>query len=418
MSAASLLRCSRGAVRGYYRIFRRSFATQTLEIGNQQRRRQQKQLPWLLLSSPENPESRYLYELSGDDRKPIAFNREIHIPEIAGHHLIGSSQGYLFSVDETAEIHATDPLTGARLPFPSTVALPNFAGVIRDPAGNITHYVTHRHDPPLGNFRPQTVVFERSPRGGCGGEISLFAFLDPKQVGFIDLDFMRRYHIGGILSPSLDTAVVIHKAYSEHSYRPAFARIGSASASASWNALDTPLYNLQDVIFHQGRLHAIDNWGTVEVFDLDDPLGQPFVSPEGPRQSDWYLVESPDREDLFSVCRETEDIPPRTFMFMVFKLDKTTYKWNQVDGIGDVAMFLGSNHSIAFSAAHFSGIIKPNSIYFTDLYRVCSYVGEPEDVGDTGVYNLGDDSTEYYELSDGLHKFNWPPPIWYMPTAR
>lgn len=116
------------------------------------------QLPWLMLSSPSNPDSRYLYSLnySGggeEEQQPDGEKEkekekrekkkyhEVRLPGIAGQCCIGSSEGFVFTVDKFGEIHALNPLTGACLPLPSTATQPNLIAVVRDSSGKPMEYI-------------------------------------------------------------------------------------------------------------------------------------------------------------------------------------------------------------------------------------------------------------------------------------
>ncbi|XP_010909848.1 F-box protein At2g05970-like [Elaeis guineensis] len=94
------------------------------------------QIPWLMLSdSKRDPDTRCFF--SRPDQKMY----EIQLPEIHGRLCVGSSEGWLITVDEISELHALNPLTGASLALPSVTTLPNVGGAVRDSDGQITDYV-------------------------------------------------------------------------------------------------------------------------------------------------------------------------------------------------------------------------------------------------------------------------------------
>lgn len=336
-------------------------------------------IPWLMLSSRDKVEHRYFYSIV--EKKKY----DIHLPDISGRHCFGSSQGFLISVDDNADLHATNPLTGTHLPLPPTVNSPYFKGVISDPnsstAGKITHYI--RTDP---DYKPTPALN------------------------------IRDYHYNKvILSPSRDVAVAIYGAFEDL----AFARVGGDSwtyAIDRWppHLAGSRIACFTDAIFHKSRLHAINFAGDIAIFDdLNNPT---FVSLEGPlarfdHEPRRHLVESPDGEDLFLVHKETDgEDRPTTVRMRVFLLDKATYKWERITTLGDVALFVGFNHSMSLCTRKCPGL-KRNSVYFTDDNKT-----KPEDAADMGVFNLEDGRIESIYVDSDLHQLDWPRPIWFMPT--
>lgn len=77
--------------------------------------------PWLMLSSVYHPGIEFLLD-------PViqVIPHSFRLPSLAGHHLLGSSQGYIISIDKTtkSDIHAVNPRTDNSLRIPSTAALP------------------------------------------------------------------------------------------------------------------------------------------------------------------------------------------------------------------------------------------------------------------------------------------------------
>ncbi|XP_010909847.1 F-box protein At2g26160-like [Elaeis guineensis] len=332
------------------------------------------QIPWLMLSdSTSDPDTRRFF--SRPDRKMY----KIHLPEIHGRLCIGSSEGWLITVDELSELHALNPLTGASLALPSVATFFDVAGVVRDSDGRITDYV---------------IGYDNL------GEV-------PHEV-----EHMRVYYYSkAILDPSSAAVAVIHGEFNDLS----FAHAGDES----WTTLQPPLPRLfWDIIFRKGLLHAVAITRELVVFDLDAPgslvVGTWVERPHSQKLKQRgccfnrrYLVESPDGKDLFQVWRNSRWLPVdgnrsresilpgnarMTVAFAIFKLDERRNEWSEVKDLGDLALFLGLNHSMALSTREFPELTS-SSIYFTDDYRDGhgdASVMDRQVIRDIGVFNLTD----------------------------
>ncbi|CAL9178609.1 unnamed protein product [Musa hybrid cultivar] len=56
---------------------------------------------------------------------------------------IGSSHGWLITVDESSNMHLMNPLTGAQFPLPPVTTLP-FVAAVRDSQGRVTGLILNR----------------------------------------------------------------------------------------------------------------------------------------------------------------------------------------------------------------------------------------------------------------------------------
>ncbi|XP_076934732.1 F-box protein SKIP23-like [Bidens hawaiensis] len=187
----------------------------------------------------------------------------------------------------------------------------------------------------------------------------------------------------------------------------------------------------EDVVYHKGCFYAVSKYGTIAVCDVT-PTDLPNVSFIHTRLQvggDMQYLVSLDEELLlvtrylelgFDVEQRQLDIFYKTTEFRVFKLvtlsDKWT--WESVDELGDWALFVGENASVAIRACDFEGC-DGNKIYFTDDYSEWNYDGANGD-HDLGVYDLGDGSVAALpcyprKFYDGRR---WPPPIWVTPSLN
>lgn len=134
---------------------------------------------------------------------------------------------------------------------------------------------------------------------------------------------------------------------------------------------------------------VVANLSTVSVYD---PVDTP------------YLVEL--GRDLLVVLRKFDDPTESyyfTYSFIVLHLDISTGSFTKVNSLGDKALFVGLNSSVATEASSCKG----NSIYFTDDNEI----QKDDKLGkDTGIYNLEDGKIEPYYYKDSFHYIT--PPIW------
>lgn len=178
-------------------------------------------------------------------------------------------------------------------------------------------------------------------------------------------------------------------------------------------------FPFEDVIFYEGRFYTAGAKGTVESHDLNGPF--PIVSTVAVDLAPYawerkYLVEI--SGNLFELLRVHDNLSPeydlRTTSFEVYMIDRDTDKWVAVKILGDYALFLGDNYSIAVSKRDFPApALKENSIYFTDDYweGIISYKDITRDLG---VFSLEDGSVETF-YPNGPQQ-TWPQPSWFVPN--
>ncbi|KAB2604476.1 F-box protein SKIP23-like [Pyrus ussuriensis x Pyrus communis] len=140
-----------------------------------------------------------------------------------------------------------------------------------------------------------------------------------------------------------------------------------------------------------------------------------------------YLV-SVNEEELLMVVRYIDHDYDRekrvTEKFEIFKLDYLKREWIEKKGLGDVALFLGDNSTVAVLASDIPGC-RSNCIYFThdhDRQTTIEFGGRgPHDLG---VYDLESrivDSQRPFTFSKLAMKMvgnSIRPPIWIVPTFQ
>lgn len=357
-----------------------------------------------MLSSPTNPQTRYLYEINHPGPTPkLKLNRQIHLPEIAGDYCIsgGGDGGFIFSIPTrcSPDMVAINPSTGRRLPLPPTSTLPQ--------------YTVEKDYNSCFEFGPQLDPFLR-------GEETLHAIKPGSTTAesvTVDLNYASLVCGTATLSPSLDMAILTRS----FTFGPNQVYAASLTSS-SWAPLPFPnISKIHDSILHKNQLIFIDEKSTiVTMVGSGDPL-KPIPIYKHSFQLMYvpyefaYLLESPDGQELFLVWRAAE---VKTFDFLVFRLDTDDgYKWKEVTTLGGLAFFVGPGRSIALSAVDHP-CLKPDSIYFADRPPPFHFLPTHEGgLCDIGIFSLKDESIQRFQLTDEEIELKWPPPVWVVPGS-
>ncbi|XP_022132926.1 F-box protein SKIP23-like [Momordica charantia] len=341
------------------------------------------QLPWLFI--PLYHHSRCALFNFSDNK--IHF---LHLPEASlGKRRCGSSHGWLAVLDETPTILLLNPITRASLPLPPLSTFPNVVSFDYSRVGR--EYVIRT---PTGHIYARNL---RQMRDSFVKKIVLSS--SPNQSDFSAV---------AILNRSGDLAVC-------------------RSGAGSWTFVDDAPSDCEDIIFHDGLFYAVDKYGLVSVIDLRDlrPRVSPVTTARQLRGDIQYLVKS--GNEVLLVTRyldivndamddDRRSVIYRTVRFEVFRMEWDGPRWEKVESLDEMAVFVGENSSIAFSAADFSGI-SGNCIYYTDDYSENDYDGDGEEP-DMGIFRLGLESVEelpYYSGSSHSRR-RLLPPIWLSPN--
>ncbi|KAL3499364.1 hypothetical protein ACH5RR_038457 [Cinchona calisaya] len=192
----------------------------------------------------------------------------------------------------------------------------------------------------------------------------------------------------------------------------------------SWTGIVSRQGAFSDVNYHNGKFYAISYGGQIWSWDVTAPdltVAQRLFCIDfrliGGRES--YVVES--SGELLIVSRDGAGIASygETYgatNFRVIQLDLIRSRWNELRSLGERAIFVGFNGAFSVDSTNFSGIIRPNCIYFTDdsdeAFRYTnSHLGGGKDMG---VYNLEDRKIGRF---DDVRSFSLIcPPIWVAPS--
>ncbi|KAL2238228.1 F-box protein At2g26160-like [Sesamum indicum] len=206
-------------------------------------------------------------------------------------------------------------------------------------------------------------------------------------------------------SPTTKTDLVVMVIWGEGN-QLGFSRPGDSS----WTVLDSWDDSFCDIIYHNGRLYAVDVRRRVVECDIHGPnpgqILQVFSLPKDhgfsfSNKDLCYFVESSGK--FLIVSRHFNDC--KTMRFQILELDLMDGSHKEIFKLGKRALFLGFNTSFCLERTA-SINLKPNCIYFTDHIWRCMHL-------DTGVYCLFNGRIKDFGGFPGsVHA----PPLWVLPS--
>ncbi|KAL5715894.1 hypothetical protein ACHQM5_017655 [Ranunculus cassubicifolius] len=200
--------------------------------------------------------------------------------------------------------------------------------------------------------------------------------------------------------------------------RLAFARPGDAL----WTCVPKSI-NIVDLLYLDGQFYTIENFGRIFIVDISGP--NPIVRLFAQRPSDdvgicssFYLFELYGQLHVAGRCMNCkEEFSPFEFhhgfsteFFIVYKLDISSTNWEEVESVGDYAIFVGDSTFFAVLASHYPRC-EPDCIYFTDDYPVDS---ESLSGHDTGIYHIQTEEIQPLDVGEDMF-CRYSPPVWFRP---
>ncbi|KAF5196713.1 F-box protein skip23 [Thalictrum thalictroides] len=339
--------------------------------------------PWLMLTADDEDED--------EDHRSFFIPSEnrvfrLNLPEARGCHCWGSPYGWLVTLGFDQQFHLLNPLTRKRLPLPSLLTFENINFTAATPGRN---------------------------RCSCVGKAIITVSSTGEDGEATVTDDAYAYDGNGI-NPQFLLVYLCIGGYQQL----VFARPGDTT----WTVVEQSNLTV-DVINFNGKIYAVECAGLIKVCDNSRGLHPTLIvfaaKPDNVGPDRFYLVEF--GGELHLVVRIfdfAEEIPPDEFhhcevaaWFEVFKLDLSTLKWNELETLGDYALFVGSNTTFALKASDYPDQCKPGCIYFTDdcFETYSKLLG-----ADMGIYNLETGTFEPLYEGDGvLSRFS--PPVWITP---
>ncbi|XP_042400979.1 putative F-box protein At4g22170 [Zingiber officinale] len=341
----------------------------------------QGQSPWLMFGGGRrgDPSAAAFYSFYERSEYTIA----LPDPPISRRLLIGSAHGWVITVDTCSGLlQLLNPITGAQIDLPS--------------------FLSYNHIDLIDSDGEDCIIQTRQ-------RIAVTKSL----LGYI--------HLKATLSadPSLGGDYIVALV---HHLLPGISF--TLSGYQSWFWL-TDSVEIQDILFHDGKLYATTITGSVRVCVFDDaqlrrgniPRFKSVVPRNDGSYHFHYLAETP-RGDLLNIRRKRDRYRGTAFA-EVYRLlpeeKRISRRTEQMKDLGELIIFLGSNHPLCLSASDFPHL-TPNSIYFTDDLRLVDRrrmsMSIKERIGpDVGIYSMTDHT--YTRIFPGDLRLNWPPPVWF-----
>lgn len=204
-------------------------------------------------------------------------------------------------------------------------------------------------------------------------------------------------------------------------FKPGFKSWISVSSPLAPLRIDVPrfsiladdYYGFSELVYHKDsdKFYTVNNAGRVMAVDVRSdtaPVTKAVAhlsTFDGYNPADKpYLVEL--ERNMLVVLRNWTDDPTEsyfmTYSFMVLHLDMATGSFAKVNSLGNKALFIGYNSSVAIEVF----TCKANCIYFTDDN---DFNGEVMGK-DRGIYNLEDGKIQRFCEKDSCHFIT--PPLW------
>jgi hypothetical protein len=337
------------------------------------------QTPCLLYTSETDGESdARLYSLV----EKRSYKLTLPEPPIRGRYLIGSSNGWLVTVDDRSEMHLLNPITWEQIVLPSVITLDPVAPIF-DETGALCKYnfTSHEWCPPF--------TADLDELRWCLHDRA-FLFYDTSLKHYI--------------------VVLIHYPRGQLS----FAWLGDDK----WTLLP-PHRNFHDCLYKDGLLYAVAQQGEIFAFDVRGPMVTEKLIVDRANDHIYgkiYIVQAP-CGDLLQVWRIDEDVDSAPYDIHVgkvdiFKVDTALAKLVKINSLDDLVLVLGYNQSLCLSAEEYPGL-KANHVYFTDDHGF-NIFGHKDNRRDIGVFDLANNTRG--ELVSPQLWSNWPPPIWITPA--
>ncbi|CAM0880814.1 unnamed protein product [Alopecurus aequalis] len=311
-------------------------------------------------------------------------------PPICRRYVIGSSLGWLVTVDERPEMHLVNPVTGEQTALPSVTTIEHVKPIY-DGSGSVLEYEYSDHTADRvynsPTIYPPTILRDFL-------YIKAFVFFEKSTGSYI--------------------VVLIHNPELQLS----FARVGDDK----WTWMPPRAY-YKDCTYKDGILYAVTSAGSVHAFDISGPVVTLKIIIELDYLDidcdDIYIVLAP-WGDLLQVRRSREwledsDRNPETVLTNTsgIKIYKVGTELVEINFLHDHVLFLGHNQSLCLSAKEHLHL-KANHVYFTDdqdyLY------GAKNNRRDIGVFDMAKNNKE--ELVSPHLWSNWPTPTWITPSLR
>ncbi|KAJ9679459.1 hypothetical protein PVL29_021403 [Vitis rotundifolia] len=398
------------------------------------------QLPLLMVPTPDNSKvRRSLYSVT---RKTLC-RSQLSVPY--NKRCCGSSHGWLITVDDSFVVTLFNPFSGKIISFPPLRRLESEKRLLRQYAelDSLEYRKQVMEEFSSSEREEEDEEEEQEINQEDEGEINDAEEEEtegvPEYMKGADIVSESDYSIWKAvlsvdpdLKPSDYVLMVIYGVQKRLAFIQSVDKDWTYISKRSCYTQDIrrPAVSIADIKYSKGMFYALNERGGLLSCDVSGSLRVKMVTPNDMSFSlkrKLYLGESAGGDLLRVISLRDEKY--RTIEFEVHGLGDgdsdgcDRAKWNQVESLGDAALFLGGNHSITIQASDYHGC-QPNSIYFSDNHPEFLAV-RVRDVLELyylqwapyniGVFNLEDGKFAQHYVLDPSQRL-MPPPIWILPT--
>ncbi|KAL7003459.1 hypothetical protein U1Q18_004613 [Sarracenia purpurea var. burkii] len=327
-------------------------------------------LPMLMIQTEENQgKKRHLFSVT----EGITYELELPFP--CHSRFVGSSFGWLFTLEKPLALTLLNPFSGHLVPLP----------IFKDPLGEFKFWIDH-----LPDYFIWKGILLSDPFSSSHNYEVLVIYGGMRKLAFV------------------------------------------RSGDDSWSFISTKRnFVFSDIISHKGQVLGVGIWSELVHIDLVGGGVKVMIKGSTAFSNATFLVESQEGDlllvQIFWKYVEDDDeedknnFHTKTLKFKVFKLvhsiEKEEATWIQIHSLGDQALFLGDNHSVCVSTLEFPRC-QPNCIYYSDYVPTGSPPYAGDRLGDdSGVFNLEDGSFQSHYASNPSEN-HMLPPIWFVPNLK
>ncbi|KQJ90270.1 hypothetical protein BRADI_4g30485v3 [Brachypodium distachyon] len=306
--------------------------------------------------------------------------------------VVGSSLGWLVTVDKRSEMHIVNPITGEQIALPSVITMEQVKPIYND-LGAVHRYGYSRYT--AKHVLPTLEV----------------------DLGLLQEYLHHKAFIFSDASTGCFIVVLIFQPFGQLS----FARVGDDK----WTWLP-PHTEYEDCTYKDGLLYAVTLLGEIHAFDLTGPTVTIKIIMGTVHDFDCevtYIVQAP-WGDLLLVWRSKDfenrdyDADPATQVRIteevkVYKVDTDAKRFVQINCLHDHVLFLGIGQSLCLNTEEYP-CLNANHAYFTDDDEYLS--NRKNNRRDTGVLDLDNNSRDNL-VSPQLWS-NCTTPVWFTPDLR
>ncbi|CAL4900688.1 unnamed protein product [Urochloa decumbens] len=341
-------------------------------------------------------------------------------PPIRSRFLIGSSHGWLVTVDDRSEMHLVNPITGEQITLPSVITIEHVNSIVNK-SGVVPKYELSYHTARQMVYKPSDPEHVKLHVKPTFDKFEVVRKYEPTErmvyyepaVFAVD-ELRERLHYKAFVFPETSKGSYIVALIHNPLNQLSFARAGDGK----WTWLP-PYTEYEDCSYKNGLLYAFTIVGEIHAFDLSGPVitrKMIMGMMEDVIPDNIYIVHAP-WGDLLNVWRvvDNEDatVDPAvhllsTIEIKVNKVDTTAKRLEELKCFHDHVLFLGHNQSLCLSAKDHPHL-KANHAYFTDNNKLYTR-GYKNGRRDIGVFNL--ESNNRDKLLSPQPWSNWPTPMW------